>query len=95
MTLAVGHGYTLEYLLDLPLTQFNDLVDSILRVSKRTLSETGMVIHLASQAGTKDLVKYLKSMTGEPKVASEEESKEHAAQRAAMNSGGGGKKRGR
>lgn len=82
MTLAVGHGYELPYLLDLPITAFNALVDSILRVKKQALAEAGWVVHYAAQYEKKALKEYLGAVTGE----TDRESKaEHSLAREQMN----------
>lgn len=75
MTLAVGHGYDLPYLLDLPLTAFEDLAASIMRVSRKALAESSMAMHLAAQGQTKDLMKYLKALTGAKDSADEKKTK--------------------
>ena len=85
MTLAVGYGYELPYLLDLPLPAFDALAASILRVRREALSESGWVHHLASQYEAKHLIEHLHALTG---TAKKIEKTEHKAAREAMNVGG-------
>lgn len=85
MTLAVGYGYELPYLLDLPLPSFDALAASIVRTRRGVLAELGRVTYLAAQCKYEDLEKHLSVLEGTSRKI---EASEHKAAREAMNAEG-------
>lgn len=64
MTLLVGHGYALDWVLDLDLALFDACCRSVLRVSRERLAESARATMLAAQGAPKDLEKWLSKLTG-------------------------------